>query len=75
VSSPSSSQSTPAETREPSRAVEFLNNVSVAQAKELGKIIRKRSRCEKLINPVHVDGEIAVEEIVALTSVTSEDGK
>jgi hypothetical protein len=71
----SSSQSTPAETRKPSRAVEFLNNISVVQAEELGKIIRKRFRCEKLINAVHVDEEIAVEEIVALTSVTSKDGK
>jgi hypothetical protein len=71
----SSSQPTPPEIPQLSIPLQFLNSLSIAEAKKIRKIMLERSPVEKFINPKHVDNEIAVEEIATWISETSKDGK
>ncbi|CAF1246759.1 unnamed protein product [Rotaria sordida] len=68
-------QSSPVQTPEISIPIQFLNNISTAQAIALRDKILSKPQHKLLINPKHVDEEIKPEEISTFTSVASTDGK
>ncbi|CAF4149563.1 unnamed protein product, partial [Rotaria sordida] len=66
-------QSSPVQTPEISIPIQFLNNISTAQAIALRDKILSKPQHKLLINPKHVDEEIKPEEISTFTSVASKD--